>query len=304
MIFGNLIGSRIGQMDGFNYMEYIVPGIIMMSVITNSYGNVVSSFFSTKFQRSIEELLVSPVPNIVILLGYVGGGVLRGLLTGFIVTIVSLFFIDLEISNYWIVFAVVLCTSTLFALGGFINAIFAKKFDDVAIVPTFILTPLTYLGGVFYSIKLLPEFWQMVSKTNPILYMVNAFRYGFLGKSDIPITVAFILIMVFHRDPDQLGAVFAQSRHRDPQLADNRASTEGVRHWISLLKRSLAVPCAMQCWANLWAEKPCCSAQHWGYFLIWTYWCLTPMILTPLSIIAVSHTRYSSFWARASSSPR
>ncbi|MBD3669076.1 MAG: ABC transporter permease [Kangiella sp.] len=197
VIFGNLIGSRVGEMDGFGYMEYIVPGLIMMSVITNSYGNVVSSFFSAKYQRSIEEMMVSPVSNWVILFGYVGGGVLRGLLTGLIVTIIASFFVDLKIYNYFVVISVVFLTSVLFAIGGFINAVFARKFDDVAIVPTFILTPLTYLGGVFYSISLLPEFWQGVSKANPIIYMVNAFRYGFLGASDIAIEVAFALILVF-----------------------------------------------------------------------------------------------------------
>ncbi len=197
VIFGNLIGSRVGEMDGFGYMEYIVPGLIMMSVITSSYGNVVSSFFSAKYQRSIEEMMVSPVSNWVILFGFVGGGVLRGLLTGLIVTIIASFFVDLKVYNAYVVISVVFLTSVLFAIGGFLNALFARKFDDVAIVPTFILTPLTYLGGVFYSISLLPEFWQGVSKANPIIYMVNAFRYGFLGASDIDITVAFALILVF-----------------------------------------------------------------------------------------------------------
>lgn len=197
VIFGNLIGSRVGEMDGFDYMEYIVPGLIMMAVITNSYGNVVSSFFSSKYQRSIEEMMVSPVSNWVILAGYVGGGVLRGIFTGIIVTIVATFFVDFQIYNFWVVISVAFLTSTLFAIGGLINAVFAKKFDDVAIVPTFILTPLTYLGGVFYSISLLPDFWQGASKLNPIIYMVNAFRYGFLGKSDIQVGIAFAIIIVF-----------------------------------------------------------------------------------------------------------
>lgn len=197
VIFGNLIGSRVGEMDGFGYMEYIVPGLIMMSVITSSYGNVVSSFFSAKYQRSIEEMMVSPVSNWVILFGFVGGGVLRGLLTGLIVTIIASFFVELKVYNAYVVVSVVFLTSVLFAIGGFLNALFARKFDDVAIVPTFILTPLTYLGGVFYSISLLPEFWQGVSKANPIIYMVNAFRYGFLGASDIGIEIAFVLILVF-----------------------------------------------------------------------------------------------------------
>ncbi|WMS87171.1 ABC transporter permease [Pleionea litopenaei] len=197
VIFGNLIGSRVGEMGGVSYMAYITPGIIMMSVITNSYSNVVSSFFSAKFQRHIEELLVAPVPNIYILLGYIGGGVSRGLITGAIVTGISLFFVDLQIHNWLVVFIVILLTSILFALGGFINAVFAKKFDDISIVPTFILTPLTYLGGVFYTITLLPDFWQKVSMANPILYMVNAFRYGFLGYSDISLVTAFSIIGLF-----------------------------------------------------------------------------------------------------------
>lgn len=198
IIFGNLIGSRIGEMGGFNYMEFIVPGLIMMSVITNSYGNVVSSFFSTKFQRNIEELLVSPTPNWVILSGYVLGGVSRGLAVGFIVTLLSLFFTELQIHSFWITIATIFMTSVLFSLGGFINAIFANSFDDISIIPTFILTPLTYLGGVFYSIQLLPEFWQGVSQLNPILYMVNTFRYGILGASDINIGFAFVIIILFN----------------------------------------------------------------------------------------------------------
>jgi ABC-2 type transport system permease protein len=197
VIFGQLIGSRVGEMDGVSYIEYITPGIIMMSVITNSYSNVVSSFFSAKFQRSIEEMLVSPVPTLFILLGYIFGGVSRGLLTGLIVTLVASQFVNIEIHHWGILIFVVTLTSMLFATGGLVNAIFAKKFDDISIVPTFILTPLTYLGGVFYSIKLLPEFWQTVSLGNPILYMVNAFRYGFLGFSDIDISVALILISSF-----------------------------------------------------------------------------------------------------------
>jgi len=197
VIFGNLIGKRIGTMGGYSYMEFIVPGLIMMSVITNSYSNVVSSFFSSKFQRSIEEMMVAPVPNVVILIGYVAGGVSRGMLTGLIVTIVALFFVDIEIHNPLIVITVVVLTSTMFSLAGFVNAVFAKSFDDISIVPTFILTPLTYLGGVFYSIALLPEFWQKVSMINPVLYMVNAFRFGFLGTSDINIWVALSLILFF-----------------------------------------------------------------------------------------------------------
>ena len=197
IIFGNLIGSRIGEMGGFDYMQFIVPGLIMMSVITNSYGNVVSSFYSVKFQRSIEELLVSPAPNYIILSGFVAGGMVRGILCGFIVLILSLFFTSLHIQHLLITIMVVIFTSALFSIAGFINAIFATKFDDISIVPTFVLTPLTYLGGVFYSIKLLPDFWQHVSMVNPILYMVNAFRYGVLGVSDVNIYAAFIMMFVF-----------------------------------------------------------------------------------------------------------
>lgn len=197
VIFGNLIGSRIGEMSGQSYMDFIVPGLIMMSVINNSYANVVSSFFSQKFQRSVEELLVSPVPNHVILLGFVVGGVARGLAIGLIASLISLFFSGLSLHNLFVTVMVVLMSSVVFALGGFINAIFANKFDDVTIVPTFILTPLIYLGGVFYSIDLLPPFWRAVSQLNPIFYMINAFRYGILGVSDVPIIWAFSMLVVF-----------------------------------------------------------------------------------------------------------
>ncbi|MCV2402724.1 ABC transporter permease [Marinomonas sp. C2222] len=196
-IFGNLIGSRIGQMGGFSYMEYIVPGLIMMSVITNSYSNVSSSFFSAKFQHSIQELLVSPTPNWVILLGYVLGGVARGLLVGLVVTILSLFFTNLLVENLLLTVLVVFLTAIMFSLGGFVNALYAQSFDDVSIIPTFVLTPLTYLGGVFYSIDLLPDFWQSLSLLNPVLYMVNAFRFGILGVSDIDAYWALVMISVF-----------------------------------------------------------------------------------------------------------
>lgn len=197
VIFGTLIGSRIGQMDGFNYMEFVIPGLIMMAIITNSYSNVASSFFSVKFQKSIEEVLFSPTPNYVILLGYVLGGVARGLSVGVIVTIVSMFFADINIYHLPLTIGIVILTSVAFALAGFLNAIFAKSFDDISIIPTFVLTPLTYLGGIFYSISLLPDFWQIVSKFNPVLYMVNAFRYGILGISDIDIVSAFLGVIVF-----------------------------------------------------------------------------------------------------------
>ena len=197
VIFGSLIGARIGEMGGFDYMSFIVPGLIMMSVITNSYSNVASSFFSAKWQRNVEEMLVAPVPNWVIVAGYVGGGMARGILVGLIVTLIALLFVDIQIHNLWVIIITVCLTSATFALGGLINAIFAGSFDDISIIPTFVLTPLTYLGGVFYSISLLPEFWQGVSQLNPIVYMVNAFRYGFLGISDVDLTMAFVVLSVF-----------------------------------------------------------------------------------------------------------
>ncbi|WP_372883236.1 ABC transporter permease [Psychromonas sp.] len=197
VIFGNLIGSRIGEMSGFSYMSFIVPGLIMMSVITNSYSNVASSFYSAKFQRHVEELLVAPVPNYIIILGYIGGGVARGLMVGFLVTCVSLFFVDLQIHNILVLILSVVCTAILFSIGGLLNAIFARSFDDISIIPTFVLTPLTYLGGVFYSISLLPEFWQGVSHFNPVFYMINAFRYGFLGIADVSIVWSFSVIGTF-----------------------------------------------------------------------------------------------------------
>jgi ABC-2 type transport system permease protein len=197
IIFGNLIGKRIGSMDGYDYMQYIAPGLIMMSVITNSYGNVVSSFFGAKFGGHVEEMIVSPMSNAAIIIGHVAGGVMRGIFVGILVTAVALAFTRLEVQHPLIMISMVLLSSIVFALAGFINAVFARKFDDISIVPTFVLTPLTYLGGVFYSISLLPEFWQNVSRANPILYMVNAFRYGILGTSDISIGQAYLIVVVF-----------------------------------------------------------------------------------------------------------
>ena len=198
IIFGNLIGSRIGTMEGFSYMQFVAPGLIMMGVITNSYSNVVSSFFSARFQKHVEELLVSPVPNYIILLGYVAGGVARGLMVGLIVTVLALFFTSLTVHSLTVTISVVVLTSLLFSLCGFINAVFAENFDDISIIPTFVLTPLIYLGGVFYSVSLLPDFWAGLSQLNPILYMVNAFRYGILGISDINIGFAFLMIIGFN----------------------------------------------------------------------------------------------------------
>ena len=197
IIFGTLIGSQLGDMDGFRYVDFIVPGLILMAVISNSYANVVSSFYQAKYQRNVEEMLVAPIPSWVMLLGYVTGGVARGVIVGILVTIVSMFFSELNIHSYAITLAVFILTSVLFSLAGFINAVYANSFDDISIIPTFVLTPLTYLGGVFYSIKLLPELWQNLSLANPVLYMVNAFRYGLLGVSDIPVATALYIILGF-----------------------------------------------------------------------------------------------------------
>ena len=195
LIFGTLIGSRIGTMGGVSYMEFVVPGLIMMAIITNTYANVVGSFFGAKFNNSVEELLVSPTPTYVIVLGYAAGGVSRGILVSLIVTSVALFFTDLDIHNWLVVIGVVSLTSISFSLLGLINAVFANTFDDVNIVPTFVLTPLTYLGGVFYSLDLLPDFWASISQINPLVYVVNAFRFGVLGVSDVDITVSFAMLI-------------------------------------------------------------------------------------------------------------
>lgn len=197
LIFGNLIGSRIGEMDGITYMDFIVPGLVMMAVIQNAYGNISSSFFGAKFGRHVEELLVSPMPNWVILGGYVTGGVLRGMMVGVIVLCIAMLFTHVRIPHPLVTFTTVLLGATIFSLAGFVNAVYAKKFDDIAIVPTFILTPLTYLGGVFYSVTLLPGWAETATRLNPIFYMVNAFRYGLLGTSDVPVTTAYALMGFF-----------------------------------------------------------------------------------------------------------
>ena len=197
LIFGGLIGSKIGDMGGFTYMQFIVPGLVMMSVIQNSYGNISSSFFGAKFGRHVEELLVSPMPNWVILGGYVAGAVLRGLMVGVIVLCIAMLFTRVRIPHPFVTLATVLLGATIFSLAGFVNAVFAKKFDDVAIVPIFILTPLTYLGGVFYSVKLLPPWAEAATHLNPVFYMVNAFRYGLLGISDVPMWTAYGLMLGF-----------------------------------------------------------------------------------------------------------
>jgi ABC-2 type transport system permease protein len=195
VIFGAVFGKRIGQVGGFDYISYLAPGLIMQQVITNSYGNVVSSFFGAKFGKHVEELLVSPLPNWIIVAGYAAGGLLRGLMVGLVVTAVSLIFARLPVHHIGLSIAAVLLSSLVFSLGGFINAVFAKNFDQVNFVPAFILTPLTYFGGVFYSVAMLPNWAQMVSRGNPILYMLNAFRYGFLGISDVSVPIAFAIMI-------------------------------------------------------------------------------------------------------------
>lgn len=196
IIFGSLIGRRVGPMGGFDYMMYIAPGLIMMSVITNSYANVVSSFFGAKFGKHVEELLVSPLPNWIIVAGYVCGGLMRGLMVGAVVAVVTLLFTHLHVHHVGVIVLAVVLTSAVFSLGGFINAVFAKNFDQVNWIPAFVLTPLTYFGGVFYSVSLLPEWAQKLSLANPILYMVNAFRYGFIGSSDVDIGIAFAIMAI------------------------------------------------------------------------------------------------------------
>ena len=198
VVFGAFIGSQIAPIEGFSYMQFIVPGLVMMAVITNSYSNTVSTFYFAKWVRNIDEILVSPTPNWVIIAGFVSGGVMRGIITGFLVLLVSLFFTHLTIYNLLIIFAALILTATLFSMAGLINGIFAKGFDGISIVPTFVLTPLTYLGGIFFSISLFPPFWQTVSLFNPILYMVNAFRYGFLGITDVPLLYCFAVLIVFN----------------------------------------------------------------------------------------------------------
>ena len=197
LIFGTLIGERIGKMNGYDYMEFIVPGLILMTVINNAYSNVVSSFYGTKFQHNIEEMLVAPVPSWVILTGYISGGVFRGLIVGVLVTMVSLFFADLTIANPLMMVTVFLLTGILFSAAGFINAVYAQSFDDISIVPTFVLTPLVYLGGVFYSIDMLPDFWQKLSMLNPVFYIIDVFRFSILGKSDISVVSGFAVILAF-----------------------------------------------------------------------------------------------------------
>ncbi len=198
VIFGHVIGRRVGEMEGYQYIQFIAPGLIMMQVITSAYSGAVSSFFHAKFQRSIEELLVSPMTNMLILLGYMSGGLLRGILVGVIVTGIALFFTHLHVYSFMIIILSTILSCCIFSIAGIINAVFAKTFDDISIIPTFVLTPLTYLGGVFYSVNLLPSFWKSVSYANPVLYIVNTFRYGFLKLTDSHLIASFgLMLLVF-----------------------------------------------------------------------------------------------------------
>ena len=197
VIFGAIIGRRVGEMGGMPYMDFIVPGLIMLSVITNAYGNITSSFFGAKFGRHIEELLISPLPPWIILAGYVSGAVFRALVVGVLVWLVAAAFSGFHMHNVAVTLSILLMTAIVFALAGFINAIYAQKFDDISIIPTFVLQPMTYLGGVFFSVSLLPGFWQQLALVNPIVYMVNAFRYGLLGVTDIALWVAYAIVLVF-----------------------------------------------------------------------------------------------------------
>lgn len=197
VIFGRIIGQRVGIMDGFSYLQYIAPGLIMMQIVTNAFIGSVSAFFIAKFQRQIQEILVSPMQAYVIVFGFMVSAVMRGIIIGVLITIIALFFTHLHIHSWWVTGSVVVCSSCVFALAGLVNAVYAKTFDDITIVPTFILAPLTYLGGVFYSIHLLPPFWQAVSLINPIVYIINAFRFGILGVADTSIALAFAVMGIF-----------------------------------------------------------------------------------------------------------
>ncbi|WP_367680291.1 ABC transporter permease [Candidatus Fukatsuia anoeciicola] len=197
IIFGSLIGPRIGKMGGVNYMQFIVPGLIMMAVITNAYANVAASFFNDKYQRNIEELLIAPVPTCIIIIGYIGGGIIRGIIVGILVTLISLFFVPLQVYSWLILVLTSLLTTILFSLGGLLNAVFAKTFDDISLMRTFVITPLTYLGGVFYSLILLPPFWQVISKLDPIIYIINGFHYSFLGIAEMSLNITIAVLVIF-----------------------------------------------------------------------------------------------------------
>ena len=195
-IFGNFIGDRIGVISDFNYIDYIIPGLVIMPIISNSYMNVVGSFYSSRFQKSHEEMMVSPVPDYIILLGYVSGGVIRAFVVGIAVFFVTTIFTDIPVYNMWLVVLITFLTSFLFSTAGFINAVYAKSFDDINIVTTFVLTPLTYLGGTFYSIDALPQVWQDISVFNPIAYIISSYRFAFLGLEETSLALSLSIVVV------------------------------------------------------------------------------------------------------------
>lgn len=193
LVFGTILGSRIGEIQGVDYMTFVVPGLVMLAIVTTSYANTSFTFFSSKFfMRSIDEVLVSPTPPWLLIAGFIGGGVLRGIITGALVLIVALFFtgLSLPIASVLIIAGFAFLTALVFSLAGLVNGIYAKSMDGINIVPTFVLTPLVYLGGVFYSIHQLPEWWQTLTYANPLFYLINGFRYGFLGSADIALWIS------------------------------------------------------------------------------------------------------------------
>ena len=194
VIFGELVGRQLMGVGSYSYMEYIIPGLILMTVITNSYSNVVTSFYSTRFHKNIEEMLISPMPAYVLMIGFVAGGMARGLVVGLVVWVVSLTFATLPFPNLGLTFVVLLLTSAVFSVAGLINGIYARSFDGISIIPTFILMPLTYLGGVFYSVEILPEFWRNITLFNPIFYMIDVFRHGSMGFSDVDVLQSLIIL--------------------------------------------------------------------------------------------------------------
>lgn len=198
LVFGAFLGSKIGTVQGVPYVMFVVPGLVMLAVVTNAYANTSSVMFSSKFfGRNIDEILVSPTPPWVLVAGYVTGGVIRGVLIGFFVLLVSLFFTHLTVYNIFVVLMFLILTSLVFALAGLVNGIYAKSIDGINIVPTFVLTPLVYLGGVFYSAQVLPGFWGTLTKLDPVFYIINGFRYGFLGISDVSIYFSVGLLLTF-----------------------------------------------------------------------------------------------------------
>lgn len=196
IIFGNLVGRNVGDLHGFTYSQFIAPGLIMMHLITNAYSNCSSSIFVAKLSHYIEEILVSPLTAFFILLGFMLGGIFRGMVVAGIVTVISFYFTHVHLYSLIIFLIVSFLTAMIFSLAGIINALFAKTFDDINVIPVFVLTPLIYLSGVFYSLHVLPHFWQTVSLFNPLIYIVNSARYGYLGYHGTSVFVAISILML------------------------------------------------------------------------------------------------------------